>query len=69
MRGYDFEGELDLQAMLDAMMTSGFQATAFGWDPSRAARIPPSGCSLYDGIPLPPLPGPLPPSSAWSVLS
>jgi hypothetical protein len=30
VKGYDFEGPLDLQAMLDCMMTSGFQATTFG---------------------------------------
>lgn len=30
VRGYDFEGPLDLQKMLDCMMTSGYQATQFG---------------------------------------
>jgi deoxyhypusine synthase len=30
VRGYDFEGALDLQAMLDTMLTSGFQATQLG---------------------------------------
>ena len=28
--GYDFEGAFDFQQMLDAMLTSGFQATEFG---------------------------------------
>ena len=27
VKGYDFEGALDLQALLDSMLTSGFQAT------------------------------------------
>ena len=31
MKGYDFEGPLDLQAMLDAMLTSGFQARKMEW--------------------------------------
>ena len=30
VRGYDFEGALDLQAMLDTMLTSGFKATQLG---------------------------------------
>lgn len=30
MCGYDFEGAFDFQQMLDAMLTSGFQATEFG---------------------------------------
>ena len=30
VRGYDFEGPLDLQKMLDSMLTSGFQATQLG---------------------------------------
>ena len=31
VKGYDFEGTLDLQALLDSMLTSGFQATQFGY--------------------------------------
>ena len=31
VKGYDFEGALDLQALLDSMLTSGFQATQFGY--------------------------------------
>jgi deoxyhypusine synthase len=30
VRGYDFEGALDLHKMLDSMLTSGYQATEFG---------------------------------------
>ena len=30
VQGYDFEGDLDLQKLLDSMLTSGFQATQLG---------------------------------------
>ena len=39
VRGYDFEGGLDLQALLDAFATTGFQATCFGQAVAEVRRM------------------------------